>query len=70
MIWSRALPRAGIVASGAVAGVVATECSPQNEVPQKLSIYPELEREIVVVESPSVLETQIGVERKAVKGVA
>jgi organizing structure protein 2 len=36
----------------------------------QLSIYPELEREIVVVDSPSVLETQIGVARKAVTGVA
>ncbi len=36
----------------------------------QLSIYPEPEREIVVVDSPSVLETQIGVARKAVTGVA
>ena len=36
----------------------------------QLSIYPGLEREIVVVDSPSVLETQIGVVRKAVAGVA
>jgi len=35
----------------------------------QLSIYPEPEREIVVVDSPSVLETQIGVARKAVTGV-
>jgi len=37
---------------------------------RQLSIYPEPEREIVVVDSPSVLETQIGVVRKAVTGVA
>ena len=36
----------------------------------QLSIYPEPEREIVVVDSPSVLETQIGVARRAVTGVA
>ena len=36
----------------------------------QLSIYPEPEREIVVVDSPSVLETQIGVVRKSVTGVA
>ncbi|KAI0273068.1 apolipo protein O-domain-containing protein [Russula aff. rugulosa BPL654] len=38
--------------------------------PQKLSIYPEPEREIIVVDAPSVLETEIGVARKAVTGVA
>jgi len=36
----------------------------------QLSIYPEPEREIVVVDAPSVLETQIGVARRAVTGVA
>ncbi|KAF8504502.1 apolipo protein O-domain-containing protein [Russula emetica] len=36
---------------------------------RQLSIYPEPEREIVVVDSPSVLETQIGVVRKTVTGV-
>jgi hypothetical protein len=36
----------------------------------QLSIYPEPEREIVVVDAPSVLETEIGVARKAVTGVA
>jgi organizing structure protein 2 len=36
----------------------------------QFSIYPEPEREIVVVDSPSVLETQIGVVRKSVTGVA
>lgn len=35
----------------------------------QLSIYPEPEREIIVVDSPSVLETQIGVARKAATGV-
>ncbi|KAI0254544.1 apolipo protein O-domain-containing protein [Lactifluus subvellereus] len=64
MFWTRALPRVGIAASAAVAGVIA-------EPPQrKLSIYPEPEREIVVVDSPSVLETQVGVARRAVTGVA
>jgi MICOS complex subunit MIC26 len=38
--------------------------------PAQLSIYPEPEREIVVVDAPSVLETQIGVARGAVTGVA
>lgn len=38
--------------------------------PAQLSIYPEPEREIVVVDAPSVLETQIGVARRAVTGVA
>ncbi|KAI9511966.1 apolipo protein O-domain-containing protein [Russula earlei] len=33
---------------------------------EKLSIYPEPEREIVVVDTPSVLETQLGVARTAV----
>jgi MICOS complex subunit MIC26 len=37
---------------------------------RQLSIYPEPEREIVVLDSPSVLETQIGVARRAVTGVA
>ena len=41
-----------------------------SQVGQQLSIYPEPEREIVVVDSPSVLETQIGVARRAVTGVA
>jgi organizing structure protein 2 len=36
----------------------------------QLSIYPEPEREIVVLDCPSVLETQIGVARKALTGVA
>jgi organizing structure protein 2 len=36
----------------------------------QLSIYPEPELEIVVVDCPSVLETQIGVARRAVTGVA
>ena len=36
----------------------------------QLSIYPEPEREIVVVDAPSVLETQIGVARRGVTGVA
>jgi hypothetical protein len=36
---------------------------------RQLSIYPEPEREIVVLDSPSVLETQIGVARRAVTGV-
>jgi len=76
MIWTRALPRAGIVASasGAVAGAVITErpLAPrlEDDVRQKLSIYPAPEREVVVVDSPSVLETQIGVARKVVTGVA
>ena len=35
----------------------------------QLSIYPEQEREIVVVDSPSVLETQIGVVRKTVTDI-
>jgi organizing structure protein 2 len=37
---------------------------------RQFSIYPEPEREIAVVDSPSVLETQIGVVRKSVTGVA
>ena len=37
---------------------------------RQLSIYPEPEREIVVVDAPSVLETQIGGARKALTGVA
>jgi len=66
MLWTRALPRAGIVASAAgVAGIIAEP--PQQ---RKLSIYPEPEREIVVVDAPSLLETQIGVARRAVTGVA
>lgn len=36
----------------------------------QLSIYPEPEREIVVVDTPSVLESRIGVARRAVEGVA
>ncbi|KAI0300542.1 apolipo protein O-domain-containing protein [Multifurca ochricompacta] len=55
MFRTRALPRVGIIASGAVA---------------TLSIYPEPEREIIVVDSPSVLETQIGVARKSVTATA
>ena len=35
----------------------------------QLSIYPEPEREIVVVDAPSVLETQIGAARRTVTGV-
>ncbi len=35
----------------------------------QLSIYPGPEREIVVVDAPSVLETQIGVARRAATGV-
>jgi MICOS complex subunit MIC26 len=66
-----------------VAGVIA-EPLPQRKVrplsyqtgifradgARQLSIYPEQEREIIVVDSPSVLETQIGVIRRAVTGVA
>jgi len=79
MIWTRALPRAGIVASGAVAGAVMTVTERGAPAPQyyedkvrqkQLSIYPEPEREIVVVDSPTVLERQIGVVREAVVGVA
>jgi len=69
MLWTRALPRAGIVASGAVTGVLTSEPHQQDKVRQKLSIYPEPEREIVVVDAPSVLETRIGVARRAVMGV-
>ncbi|KAH9965280.1 apolipo protein O-domain-containing protein [Russula dissimulans] len=36
----------------------------------QLSIYAEPEREIVVVDSPTVLETQVGVARRAITGVA
>lgn len=65
MIWTRALPRVGIVAtSSAVAGII-TEAPPQR----KLAIYPEPEREIILVDTPSVLETQIGVARRAVTSV-
>jgi len=65
MFWARALPRVGIVAtSSAVAGII-TEAPPQR----KLAIYPEPEREIILVDTPSVLETQIGAARRAVTGV-
>jgi len=67
MIWTRALPRAGIVTSAAaVAGAIAEPPQPQR----KFSIYAEPEREIVVVDSPTVLETQVGVARRAITGVA
>ncbi|KAH9050212.1 apolipo protein O-domain-containing protein [Lactarius hengduanensis] len=60
MIWTRALPRVGIVAtSSAVAGII-TEAPPQRK---------SQEREIVLVDTPSVLETQIGVARRAVTSV-
>ncbi|KAI9441348.1 apolipo protein O-domain-containing protein [Lactarius indigo] len=66
MIWTRALHRVGMVAtSSAVAGVIVTEAPPQR----KLAIYPEPESEIVLVDTPSVLETQIGAARKAVTSV-
>jgi len=50
--------------SSAVAGVI-TEAPAQR----KLAIYPEPEREIILVDTPSVLETQIGAARRAVTGV-
>ncbi|KAI0266348.1 apolipo protein O-domain-containing protein [Gloeopeniophorella convolvens] len=64
MSWTRTLSRTGVLAAGVAVGVV-------TEPPKrKLSIYPEPEPEIVVVDTPSVLETQIGVARRAVTGVA
>jgi organizing structure protein 2 len=52
-----------------MAGVLTEPLAQQDKVRQKLSIYPGPEREIVVVDAPSVLETKIGVARKAVTGV-
>ncbi|KAI0065008.1 hypothetical protein BV25DRAFT_1989730 [Artomyces pyxidatus] len=63
MSWLRAVPRRRLLLAAASVATI------QDPVRQKLSIYPAVDEDVVVVDSPSQLETQIGVARRAATGV-